>query len=147
MRRAFVFSMLCFCFFSQAVAALGMDQATCALVAQINRFVSEQTMIAFYGGAAEDRQERIAQLKATYAEQLGKLKELATKEKGEVAEVQDALTKFEKNVAKCSECEHQFRHLTIDLVSFLECKSNFCDPMDQARNKIGDLAWKCKHGK
>ena len=117
------------------------------MIKKIHEFVGEQTILAFYGGSAAERKDKIAQLKAKYADALGKLKELSAKEKGDLAKVQEALTKYESNVGKCSECEHQFRTLDIDLITFEKCRVNSCKPMDDARGDIGELAWKCKKGK
>lgn len=150
MRRGLLLSAIGVLFFLQTLTAFGADAApakACDLIKKIHEFVSEQTTIAFYGGSAAERKDKIAQLKAKYGDVLGKLKDLAAKDKGDLAKVQEALTKYESNVTKCSECEHQFRVLDIDLITFEQCRIDSCKPMDEARGKIGELAWKCKKGK
>ncbi len=150
MKKGLLLSAVGVLFFLQAASVFGADAApakACDVIKKIHEFVSEQTTVAFYGGSAAERKDKIAQLKAKYAGALGKLKDLAAKEKGDFAKVQEALAKYDSNVGKCSQCEHQFRTLDIDLISFEECRVNSCKPMDEARGKIGELAWKCKKGK
>ncbi len=114
-------------------------------VLKIHEYVTKYLQTSLYGVSAKARADRIAALKKQYAGDLKALKDMAAK--GKAKELQDALTQFETNIDQCSQCEHQYRDLIIDLVSFEECKKKSCDPVQAAWEKIAAMARTVKKSK
>lgn len=118
-----------------------------ALVLKIHEFVTKQLDISLFGKSEQERKDQLAAVKKEYAGDLKKLKEAAAKGTGEAKEAQKALTQFEANIDQCSQCQHRYRHLLIDLVSYEECKKKSCGPMNDAWEAIAKLARSAKKTK
>jgi uncharacterized coiled-coil DUF342 family protein len=117
------------------------------LVIKIHELVTKQLDISLYGVSEKARADKVAGLKKKYARDVKALKDMAAKGTGKAKELQDALTQFETNVDQCSKCEHGYRNLIIDLVSFEECKKKSCDPVQAAWEKIATMARAVKKSK
>ncbi len=136
-----------------SLIALYAGPAWCAdpgegkLVLKIHQFVTKQLEISLYGVSEKARADKIASLKKKYASDMKTLKKMAAKGKGKAKDLQDALTQFETNIDQCSQCEHKYRNLIIDLVSFEECKKKSCDPVQAAWEKIAAMARTVKKSK
>jgi len=117
------------------------------LVLKIHELVSKQLDISLYGVSEKARADKIAGLKKKYARDVKALKDMAAKGTGKAKELQDALTQFETNIDQCSQCDHKYRNLIIDLAAFEECKRKSCVPVEAAGEKIAAMARSVKKSK
>jgi hypothetical protein len=144
MGRKLLFSVIASVCLTLSVPAYGSGDQPCETFLRVNSYVGELMAVIYYGPSWENVKGQMAQLRGKYADALATLKNLAAKEKGQAAEIQESLTKFESNLEACSRCESQYSQLEIDLLAYLECKRHSCDPITLERYKIVDQARKCK---
>ena len=117
------------------------------LALKVHEFVSQEYAAAFYAWTAKAAKKRISALKKQFAKDLTKLKKMAEKGDPQAKDLQAAVAQFEASIGQCAHCEHEYRRLNIDLISFLECKEKSCKPMDEAREKVAAMARAAKKAK